>query len=265
MYGFGSAGRKEGTGSFTPGPGTYQANGGPIKSAGPMHSMTPRRERPARSFTPGPGQYRSGSAPHATKSPEYGFGSAPRAKDGASGNPGPGAYAGATPPGAAGPAFSMPARRSATSRPTTPGPGAYKHTGGETNTPRWAFGSAGRNEEARSATPGPGAYAAATDSSGPGFSMAPRRGAAERSNTPGPGSYKQDAAGADGLAAPKWGFGKSERTGKMASDGPGPGTYQYHTSLGNDGPKYSVRGRRGSKNNKPGDGMIGVPYTQFGY
>jgi len=55
---------------------------------------------------------------------------------------------------------------------------------------------------------------------------------------PGPGNY--DVIDDKGSKAPKFSFGKELRTKSDRPKTPGPGTYQFRTCIGNEGPKITI-------------------------
>lgn len=155
-----------------------------------------------------------------------------------------------------------------------PGPGQYNPGGGIRTAPKYGFGTSQRAAVGmHSITPGPGAYDRATTlgADGAKYSVTARRvETAKNSNTPGPGTYK---TGTDALSQiekpPNWTFGTSGRSPRAtAKNYPGPGAYEYSSTVGKESPAYTMRSRRhyNDKNSQQGNGgSTGGMYTQFGY
>ncbi|CAK9110724.1 unnamed protein product, partial [Durusdinium trenchii] len=216
----------------------------------PKWSMGGRSPTGRRPSTPGPGAYSNQSG---KRTPSYGFGSSGR--DG-------------------------PARSS--SVVASPGPGAYGTQAGRPRSAGPAFGHARRGWGRRDLQ-GPGAYVPnykATRFEPPRHTCTPRRegvrpGGGPVLGTPGPGTY----GGYSGYggecdspvskAAPRWGFGSSNRGVHTCGQSPGPGQYDLRSLL--PGPKFSIRCRNDVFESgsmivpSPGPGSFGGLYTQFGY
>jgi len=201
----------------------------------------------SRPTTPGPGTY--GNATRSQRQPAYGFGSSNRDKGGlAATSPGPGAYGASESYGS--------------KRPHSAGP---------------AFGRARRGLGNGSGTPGPGSYVPNVNSTRPQFprhTCTPRRDGADLARrvctTPGPGSYGHSGnAGSESpvsKAAPRWGFGTSNRGVRANGENPGPGQYDLRSRTG--GPRFSIRCKNEESSTvcpTPGPGAFGGMYTQFGY
>lgn len=136
FYGFGSSVRA-GVGGFngvTPGPGSYAPNYTATRQDAPKYSTTPRRDggsavkQHQSSATPGPGSYASGNRRNGG-SPEWGFGTSGRGRNGNSGTPGPGSYQSRELIGG-GPKYTMRNRAEENGivvggLDSTPGPGAF--------------------------------------------------------------------------------------------------------------------------------------------
>mmetsp|Transcript_18911 Transcript_18911/g.42140 ORF Transcript_18911/g.42140 Transcript_18911/m.42140 type:complete len:172 (-) Transcript_18911:243-758(-) len=150
-----------------------------------------------------------------------------------------------------------------------PGPGQYSPDDPNMVSVRFGFGTSTRGPVAkRSSGPGPGSYETRAGLEGaPKYTVAARRTQSAGAAVPGPGQYQQGAVKSVQEAAPKWGFGTSNRGGLSSTNRtPGPGQYEQKTQIGS-GPGYSMKSRRagGVGANTPGPGAHGGQYTQFGY
>lgn len=266
--------------SATPGPGTYASidptnhktgrqpafgfGGGSVLNGSNSRDI----KRP--SSAPGPGQYNPG-ATHISAFPNWGFGSASRAREVNSGTPGPGTYV--APSGLeGGPKHTMTPRREQGRVTPNPGPGSYAPEGATTaeSAPRYGFGTNARDRHLPNSreTPGPGTYGddlslgasqAAVTHAAPKHTMTPRRTPTNnhRDALPGPGTYGkiEDKGAPHHASAPSWGFGSSKRIRNNRDANPGPGSYPVDDRpVVHAPPCYSMASRQGKGELKQGPG-----------
>lgn len=187
--------------SSVPGPGQYNPKEDGAKAVVPAYAIgKAKRMNSKESGVPGPGAY--DSSPGST-GPKWKVGTQPRLNVSLENIPGPGTYDCSSEMSM--PAYSMTARRPATSGSSVPGPGTYspKHFFSSIN---YSVGNAKRNSHSISDVPGPASY---------NIESPKTRGAKI-------GSSKRD-----------WIFGNCKN--------PGPGAYETHIAW--QGPKFSLRSK----------------------
>ena len=227
-WGFGTEAKNKFFKEENPGPGTYQI---PNTLAKTSYSITGRKQDKDGDNVPGPGSYNLTARP---KSPSWSMGKSPRVN-----------YSGEA--------------------QAIPGPGTYSPKGGIKGNGT-VFGTSNRPPLSYvNNNPGPGEYGMIKAGSTPAFTMRPRTGVKKHNNVPGPGHYDpkdnqgdpkwtvgKDKKGLDydlkksasmpgpgfyntskNLGGPKWGFGTSSRNKEQKNYVPGPGTYDFYSSLSN--------------------------------
>lgn len=221
-----------------------ESRSGPLLSvcsnvqSSPKWSMRGKAGNAQKSGTPGPGAYSSTDGfDKFNKSPNYGFGCAPRDGMRPASAPGPGQYAPANPSKdvSAKYGFGTSDRVGIRNRHEMPGPASYD-------------------------IPGKMGY------EGPKYSSAGRRSNAGYYQTPGPGAYQPANDNTSKNArSQKWGFGTSPREGRNSASSPGPGQYDRKSAT-EIGPKYTMNKRNEirPKTTTPGPGEYAAVYSCFG-
>lgn len=243
-----------------PGPGAYEPNTANLKS-NPKYTFSGKIDSDFSSnkYTPAPGSYDPKIDPMRPSSAKVNFPKAKRGEEFNKGyNVGPGNYEIKDVKGTQGGFMSIGKKGLPDDSYKAPGPGAYEVNRTTLNlnkniAPYLKSKNDGVNFE--SEVPGPGQYnanphvvKARPASCKFGTST---RNEKLRSEAPGAGTYepKDTFVKPNG---PGWKFGTADAFGTMArSDSPGPGAYENKTTIGDNKPKYSFKGKAGDA--KPSD------------
>jgi Sperm-tail PG-rich repeat len=227
-WGFGTETRDKNFKLESPGPGTYEI---PNTLAKTSYSIAGRKPEAYRDNFPGPGSYNPSARP---KSPSWSMGKTARLDFGSlvKGVPGPGTYSPKSEFRKSGPVFGTSSRPPLSSVKDTPGPGEYgnkypKDSPAYTMRPKTGVKKTNN-------VPGPGHYDPKIDQGDPKWTVGKDKkgldyNLSKSASMPGPGFYKlrKDPEG------PKWKFGTSSRSKELKSSVPGPGQYDFYSSISN--------------------------------
>ncbi|CAG9314055.1 unnamed protein product [Blepharisma stoltei] len=212
----------------------------------PAWSMPGRQSIKRLNEVPGPGSYSPKDQPD---SPNYKIGTSSRYNltKPNSISPGPGAYNPLLDTSLnRSQKFSKSARKFLVSNNIAPGPGAYENKNIIGEGPRFSMLGRLVRSASNQSLPGPGQYNLNTYEKfiprAPEYSMgSSKRGeklSKSNGSIPGPGTYDNKNSAIDG---PRWKFGNETRSHNAKSMNPGPGTYNFGSSLDSKG--FSISGR----------------------
>lgn len=157
-----------------------------------------------------------------------------------------------------------------------PGPGQYTVNQSLFRDSKYASLKGRPKTSKPDAKPGPGHYQSKSMFSSPSYSMGVKTKLKELTskNNPGPGGYNPDFKAVK-ESVPSCAFGSPNKSLRGDSSMPGPGQYELKQIVGNEGPKYAIKGKYnqnkkdlipGPGNYNPKDEIVrhGTPGTVMG-